>query len=31
MNSLSAILKEVALQDRRASGLKAGDLVEDLL
>jgi NitT/TauT family transport system substrate-binding protein len=31
MNSLSAIVKEVALQDRRASGLKAGDLVEDLL
>jgi NitT/TauT family transport system substrate-binding protein len=31
MNSLSSILKEVALQDRRASDLKPGDLVEDLL
>lgn len=31
MNSLSSILKEVALQDRRAGDLKPGDLVEDLL
>ena len=31
MNSLESILKEVALQDRRASNLKPADLVENLL
>jgi hypothetical protein len=31
MDSLSSILREVALQDRRASELKPGDLVETLL
>jgi ABC-type nitrate/sulfonate/bicarbonate transport system substrate-binding protein len=31
LESLSSILREVALQDRRASGLKPADLVENLL
>ncbi|MGH7796643.1 MAG: ABC transporter substrate-binding protein [Candidatus Binatia bacterium] len=31
MNSINSILKEVALQDRRASDLKPADLVENLL
>jgi ABC-type nitrate/sulfonate/bicarbonate transport system substrate-binding protein len=31
MNSLESILKEVALQDRRASNFKPADLVENLL
>ena len=31
MRSIESILREVALQDRRAAGLKAADLVENLL